>query len=315
MSNLPSWLAALIAILIPGYGEPPEIVYNGYAEGNYVYVAPEAPGRIVSIAVEEGQKVFEGQLLFKLDDTDARAVMHAAEARVAQAKANLDNLKTGRRKAEIDVIRASLAQAEADQHLAETTLKRSEKLLQRELVPPAQVDADRARLEAANARVEQLRAQLKVAELPARDAQVLAAEAALNAARAEADRARSALEKRVVLSPATGTVDKVFFDKGEVAGIGAPAVAILPPGAIKLIFFIPEAERPAIALGEELDLNCDGCPEGLTARVTRMASEPQFTPPILYSRDERGRLVFRAEGKVLGASPLLPGQPITLRRR
>lgn len=133
-------------------------------------------------------------------------------------------------------------------------------------------------------------------------------------ARAEAERARSELDERLVLAPVTGLVDKVFFDEGEVTGTGAPAVAILPPGALKVLFFIPEPERAEFAIGQKLALGCDACPEGLRAEITRLASDPQYTPPIIYSRDERARLVFRAEGRLLGEAPLLPGQPVTLRR-
>ena len=314
MNDLPGWLMAILTALFPGFGEPAEPVYNGYIEGNFVYAAASSPGRILSIAVEEGDKVFEGQLLFKLDDTRQLAALHAAQAHVAEARANLENLRTGSREAEIEVIRASLARAEANRNLARTTLQRSEQLLERGLVPPAQVDADRARLEEADAQVAQLRAQLKVAELPAREARLVAAQATLEAARAEAERARSELDERLVLAPVTGLVDKVFFDEGEVTGTGAPAVAILPPGALKVLFFIPEPERAEFAIGQKLALGCDACPEGLRAEITRLASDPQYTPPIIYSRDERARLVFRAEGRLLGEAPLLPGQPVTLRR-
>ena len=312
MSDLPTWLTALAAVIIPGFGEPPEQVYNGYIEADYLYVAPSNSGRITAIDALEGQAVSAGEPLVKLEDDSQRAALHAAEANVAVARANLDNLMTGSRDAEIEVIRASLANAEAEQHLAQITLDRSLQLSEKGLVPPAKVDNDRARLESANAQVAQLKAQLHVAELPARGAQQLAAEAALDGARAELDRARSDLRNRVIVVPTSGLVDRIYFDVGEVAATGAPVVSIFQPDRLKVIFFVPEPQRADITVGEDLPISCDGCPDGLTASVSRLSPSPQHTPPILYSRDERARLVFRAEALISEAHGLLPGQPVTV---
>ncbi len=312
MNDLPSWLTALVALVIPGFGDPPALVFNGYVEADYLYVAPSSPGRITAIDAREGQTVSAGQRLVTLEDTTQRAAFRAAEANVALASANLDNLKTGSREAEIEVIRASLANAEAEQHLAKTTRDRSLQLLERGLVPPAKVDSDQARLASANALVAELKAQLHVAELPARNAQLLAAKAALDGARAELDRAQSDLLERVITVPVAGTVDRLYFDVGEVAATGAPVLSLYQPDRLRVIFFVPEPLRASLALGADLPVSCDGCPDGLSASLSRLAPNPQYTPPILYSREERARLVFRAEAVIADAKGLLPGQPVTI---
>ncbi len=313
MNALKDFLFGLLALILPGFGAPTEPVYNGYVEADYVYVAPSGPGRIVSILATEGDKVTEGQLLLTLEDTAQIQALRAAEAGVAVAKANLDNLQTGSREAEIEVIRASLHKAYADQTLAQTTLDRSVALLERGLVPPAQVDTDRANLARAEAQIEQLQAQLRVAELPARDAQRLAAEGSLDMAKAQAAIAKSNLDDHTIEAPIAGVVDRIYFDAGEVAATGAPILSIFPPDRLKAIFFIPEPARAGTRIGDMLDVSCDGCDEGITARITYMASDPQYTPPIIYSREERARLVFRAEALLEHADGLLPGQPVTLR--
>ena len=93
-----------------------------------------------------------------------------------------------------------------------------------------------------------------------------------------------------------------------------PVLSIIQPDRLKVIFFIPEPQRSSFAIGDNLTLSCDGCPPGLSARTSHMASDPQYTPPILYSRDQRSRLVFRAEATLTGGNSLLPGQPVTLGR-
>lgn len=314
MSAIKDFLFGLLALILPGFGAPTEPVYNGYVEADYVYVAPSGAGRIVSILAVEGDKVTQGQLLLTLEDTAQAEALRSAEAGVAVARANLDNLQTGSREAEIEVIRASLHKANADQTLAQTTLDRSAALLERGLVPPAQVDTDRANLARAEAQIEQLQAQLRVAELPARDAQRLAAEGSLDMAKAQAAIAKSNLGDRTIEAPVAGVVDRIYFDAGEVAATGAPILSIFPPDRLKAIFFIPEPDRAGTRIGEILNVACDGCDDGITARITYLASDPQYTPPIIYSREERARLVFRAEALLVHADGLLPGQPVTLRR-
>jgi len=312
MDQFLSWLAALAAALVPGFGAAPAVGWNGYVEADYVYVAPAAPGRIETLAVREGEAVAAGAVLFVLERAQQAALLRAAEARVAVAAANAQNLATGSRSEEVDVIRASLGKAEADLALARTTLGRSEKLAAEGLTPQARLDQDRATLRSAEAQVAQLQAQLAVAELPARDPQLLAAEASLAAARAEADKARSDLADRTVTAPLGGQVERVFYRAGEVAAAGVPVLSLLPSGALKVKFYVAEAERPGLALGSTLRVTCDGCPAGLAATLTWLASEPQFTPPVIYSRDERTRLTFLAEATLGDAAGIRPGQPVTV---
>ncbi len=311
-SNLPEWLIAVIAIVYPGIQDPGPNVFNGYLEADYVYLAPADPGRIASISVEEGERVFEGQQVFALDASRQISTLAAAEARVRVAAANLDNLQTGSRSQEVDVIRAELARAQAQRDLAEATLARSQQLFSTGAVSSAKVDTDTTALASNEAQVAELTARLEVAELPARDAQRIAAEATLQAAEADAATAREALNDRTVLTTVTGLVDKLFFEPGEVAGAGTPIVSMLPDDSLYAVFFVPEASRSGLGIGDALQLTCDGCGGPITATVTRIASSPQYTPPIIYSQEERSRLVFRAEAHIADAPGLVPGQPITL---
>lgn len=314
MDQFLSWLTGLIAIVIPGFGVAPEPSWNGYVEADYVYVAAAAPGVIEAIAVKEGEAVERGELLFVLRQDQQLALLRAAEARIAVAVANAQNLMTGSRPEELQVLRASLGKAEADLHLAETTLARSEKLAGQGLTPVAKVEQDRAALASAEGQVAQLRAQLAVAELPARDPVQMAAEASLLAAQADADKVRSDLAERTVTSPVAARIERVYFARGEMAAAGVPIAALLPAGALKVKFYVAEADRSGFTLGQVVSVSCDGCAGGLSASISYFASDPQFTPPIIYSRDERARLSFLAEATLGEEGGLRPGQPVTVRR-
>lgn len=314
MDQFLSWLVGLVAVVIPGFGAAPDQSWNGYVEADYVYVAAAAPGIIETIAVKEGRMVERGELLFALQRDQQLALLRAAEARISVAVANAQNLSTGSRAEEVQVIRASLGKAEADLQLAEATLARSEKLAEQGLTPAAKVEQDRAALASAKAQVAQLQAQLAVAELPARDPVQLAAEASLLAAQADADKARSDLADRTVTAPVAGRVERLFFGQGEMAAAGVPVMALLPADALKVKFYVAESDRPSFELGDVVSVSCDGCGDGLTAKLSYFASDPQFTPPIIYSRDERMRLSFLAEAVLDEAGGLRPGQPVTIRR-
>ena len=315
-----AWTLAALGALIgmasafaSGFIDAGPTVYNGYVEANYVYVAATNPGRIKDIDTDEGATVTQGQALFALDDDQYRAVLSAAIAQQAAAEASWRNLETGSRSEEIDVIRASLKQAEASQALAKTTLDRTLKLKQGGLVPDSQVDSAQAQLDTANASVAQLQAQLAVAELPARPEQLTAAKANYEAAAANVEAAKAQLADRTVAAPVGGVVDRVYYKSGEVVGIGSPVLSILPPGELKVEFFLPETERNRFRIGDIMTVTCDSCATGLTATISYLASQPQHTPPIIYSREERKRLVFLAEAMIDESVSLLPGQPVTMK--
>ena len=107
-----------------------------------------------------------------------------------------------------------------------------------------------------------------------------------------------------------------YFRAGEFVPAGQPVVQLLPAGAVKARFFVPEAEAAALKPGDALQLSCDGCGAPLAARVSRVASQAEYTPPIIYSNTQRTRLVFMVEARpdAADAARLRPGQPLGVHR-
>lgn len=306
-----NFLEGLFGTILAIFSPAAPAGFTGYIEANYVYVAPISAGRIAEISVSEGQSVQQGALLVTLDQSQQRTLLQAAEARVVAARATLDNLATGSRSEELDVIRASLGKAQADLVLARTNLTRSEQLEKSGTVSSAKVEVDRNAVMTAEAAVSQFTAQLAVAELPARSAQQVAAEANLAAAEADAERAKLDLADRLVQAPRAGVVDRLYYAAGEVAATGTPIAAILPADALEARFFVPEAARSGLRVGQSVTVTCTGC-ANLPAIVVHIASEPQTTPPVIYSTEERSRLVYLVEARLDGDTSLQPGQPVTV---
>ncbi len=312
MNEIGAFLIGLVSIVLPGFGGPNQPVYYGYVEADYFYSAPTASGVVQNLPVAEGDHVQKGDLLFTLKADKQQAALLAAKAQVAAAEANLANIETGSRPEEIKVIQASLDKAKSDLNLAQVTLDRSQKLAAQHLAPQAQVDQNQANVDAAKAQVAQLQAQLEVAQLPGRNAQLVAAEANLDAARAGAASAQATLDDMSVYAMTAGRIDDVYFKSGEMVVAGRPVLSIVPDQGLKAKFYVPEAERAHLALGQVVTIACDGCAEGLTGEISRFASDPQFTPPIIYSRDERSRLSFLVEAQLKAGANPLPGQPVSV---
>jgi HlyD family secretion protein len=139
------------------------------------------------------------------------------------------------------------------------------------------------------------------------------AEAALRSAEARLNSARTRLDRRRVLSPVTGTVQEVYFRVGEMVATGRPIVSLLPPDNTRVRFFVPEAVMPKLHIGDRVAVICDGCPGTLHARINFLSAQAEFTPPVIYSQEERERLVFRVEATPEDATAFRVGQPVTVR--
>lgn len=299
-------------ILIFGLGEPAPPVYTGYVEGDYIYVSPTSSGRLEAIAVSPSDVVAAGNILFTQDRAQAKAAVLIVRAKVAIAQAQLENSLSGARKEEIEVIQAQLEMAQANLLLAEQTVKRNAELAKGGVASQTRVDAGLAQLASAKAQTRQLRAQISAMSLPARPAERQQAKANLAAAEAELAQSITNLSMRTIVAPVGGTIEQVFYDAGEVAQPGMPILSLLPEDGRVIRFFIPEPDRAGFAVGSQLLLECTGCPPDVRVELTYIDQQPQFTPPIIYSRDERARLVYRAEARPLSPLSLFPGQPVTL---
>jgi HlyD family secretion protein len=138
------------------------------------------------------------------------------------------------------------------------------------------------------------------------------AEAALRTAQARLNSAQTRLTRRKVFSPVAGTVQQIYFRGGELVPAGKPILAILPPGNLKIRFFVNEAMLPKIKLGDTIGVSCDGCEAGITAKVSFIARSSEFTPPVIYSMDERSKLVFLIEARTTTPERLRVGQPVSV---
>jgi HlyD family secretion protein len=302
-----------IATLLAGCSDKPPPGWTGYAEAELVYVAPPVAGRLTTLAVRSGEAVAAGQPLFELDATPEIAADAEADARAQSAQAQAANADKGRRAPELAVTKAQLDQARAAERLASIDLTRQQELLAKGFVAQARVDDAATLLAQARARVAELDAALQVGRLPARDDERNAARALAQAA--ESGRAQTAwrVEQKRQSAPMPARVQDVFLRPGEWVGAGQPVLALLPPANRKARFYVPQSVVGGLRLDQTVNLHCDGCGAAIPARISFIATGPEYTPPVIYSNQQRDKLVFLVEArpvKAEDAERLHPGQPL-----
>ena len=139
-----------------------------------------------------------------------------------------------------------------------------------------------------------------------------AAVSALRVAEAQVNTAQTRLARRSGFAPVGGTIQQIYFREGEMVPAQRPVLSIMPPGNMKLRFFVPETELPKLSIGDEVKVTCDNCATDLTAKIYFIATTAEYTPPVIYSLDERNKLVYLIQARPSRPDSLRVGQPISV---
>ena len=139
-----------------------------------------------------------------------------------------------------------------------------------------------------------------------------AAVSALRVAEARVKTSETRLARRIGFAPVSGTIQQIYFREGEMVPAQRPVLSIMPPGNIKLRFFVPETELPKLVIGDEVRVSCDNCAADLTAKIYFIATTAEYTPPVIYSLEERNKLVYLIQARPARPDALRVGQPISV---
>jgi len=289
-------------------------VFPGYMEADLVLVGSEQGGRVLALSVEEGNSVKQGDPIFVLESEEQEASVAAAKARVQEADARLADARAEvQRPDEIRVLEAALAQSQAMLLQANNNLERARALFDKGWITKAQLDDAVAQHDRNEASVAEAEKRITAAKLPGRSDMIDAAAANAEAARHALHEAEKNLGKRKVFASTNGTVEEVYFRPGEVVNAGQAVIALLPPRNLKVRFFVAEPVRAKLQVDQSIKVSCDGCPPDLHAKISFIGREAEFTPPVIFSREQRQKLVYLVEARPEGATAdLTAGQPVTV---
>jgi HlyD family secretion protein len=306
---------ALAALSIAGCSRSGHGDWQGYLEGDFVYVASPLAGRLETLAVEKGSRVQKGAPLFALEHAAESDALRQATQELGAARAQLEDLTKGSRPEEIAALQARLGQSKANAEISRLDLARQEELFKAGAITAS--DYDHARLaNVANSRlVEEDAARLETARLGGRADAVSASRALVQAAVDAEARARWSVEQKAQAAPVSALVYDTLYREGEYVTAGSPVVSLLPPANLKVRFFVDEPDYGLIRAGDRVTVSIDGVAGPLEARVTYMSPQPEYTPPVLYNRDNRAKLVYMVEAVFSdrAAENLHPGEPVDVR--
>ncbi|HUM11601.1 MAG TPA: HlyD family efflux transporter periplasmic adaptor subunit [Myxococcaceae bacterium] len=299
-----------LAVLLAGCTRT-DGVFHGWAEADETRVAPLTTGILTRLAVERGQTVDAGTLLFAQDCDAERAARDEAASRLAQAQALLANLEAAGRATDLDAALAQVREAKSALELARADLGRTEQLAKEGASTQQRLDLARSNAEQSAARLRSAEARLRSLQISVgRVQEIQAQRAAAEMARAALASAEWKLQQRSAAAPAPGRVLDTYYRAGEMVPAGAAVLSLLPDGALRVRFFVPEPQLASVRLGAPVRVRCDGCPGPLDAQVSYVSPKPEYTPPVVYAGDARSKLVYLVEARSSALQGLHPGQPL-----
>ncbi len=304
--------ASAILLALAGCSRPAPAGWQGYLEGDFVYVAAPLAGRLEKLEVKKGARVEIGSSLFSLEQSAELSGLREAAGRLRQSQAKLEDLRKGQRPTELAALEARLSQAATAADLSGRELERATKLHLTAVLSDDDFDRVRLNHEANTKLIAETAAQLATAQLGSRADVVAAAEADVTAAQATVDRAGWSVAQKSQSASHAALVYDTLFREGEFVAAGQPIVTLLPPENIKVRFFVPEADFSTLKAGAAVKVGISGQPSPLEAHINYLSAQPEYTPPVLYNRENRSKLVFMVEAtfdpKI--ARDLHPGQPV-----
>ena len=265
---------SLMAVALAACSEKKDEGWLGYGEGDFAQIAAPQAGWVTNLKVERGTVVKRGDLLFVLDSTQQQASQDQAQAALEQA-------------------RASLKQEQSNLAYTRIELARQESLARAHAGTPTQLDLARTNEQQSVAKIGQLQAQIGQME-------------------GNLKGAAYGLSQRQIVSQTDGPVQDIYFRPGEYVPASTPVVSVLPPANVYARFFVPETELPKVKLGQQVQVNCDGC-KPMTATITFIAAQAEFTPPVIFSVNNREKLVYKLEARAPGGLSIHPGEPVTVK--
>ena len=305
-------IIVFLAILVNGCHHRDKHHYQGYVEGENLYLASPYSGSVVEARVKRGETVKKGQLLYRLDENPQQLGINQATALLTQAKHVYDDLKKPRRKPEIDAILAQMDQIDAQIRLAALRVKRNKELVKKQALDQDSLDASIERLQELTALKAQNEANLALSKEGSRTDQIKAQKAVYYNLMAKLREAKWALEQKTIYAPTDGVIFDTYYLKGEWVDTQHPILALLAPENIRIEFFVPVDSLAKLHMGQSITFNCEGCAKDSPAQVNYISPVAEYIPPLVYSRDNSDKLVFRVKAAIKQPLQFKPGQPVTV---
>ncbi len=297
MRGLPQLRASLFALLLPcalaGCSNDSGMIRgSGTIEMDEIDVASIVGGRLLRLAVSEGDTVNIGDTLAVLDRGEIAAELAAQTAQAQRAQSQARDLQQGARPAELVIAREQARAAQADLELAQVSYERTERLAKSGVTAPAELDRARAARDAARARAASANEQVRLQEDGFRRQQVAAAQQGATAAMAQLAGARSRANELVLTAPRAGVVLMTNYDAGELVPPSAAVLTLGDPDSLWMRVYVAAPKLTKLRVGALAEVRPVGVKQPFHGRVVSIANEAEFTPRAALTEEEQANLVF-----------------------
>ena len=305
-------LLLLLIVILFGCGKPEHIQYQGYVEGENIFLASPFSGILVKQLVSRGQAVKKNELLLQLDPNPQQLTIVQAQNELQEAQRLYKDLLNPKRKPEIEAIKAQIKQVDAQIELAEIRVRRFRDLYARQATDKDSLDETVAHYNELKHLKSQHQSNLELALLGSREERIKAQKAKIDALKATLDESKWQLTQKSIYAPVSGKIFETYYIEGEFVKAQQPIASLLAPENVRIEFFIPVKELNRIKVGQKINFTCMNCSKTFQALISYVSPEAEYIPPLVYSRENEDKLVFRIKAKILEPELFKPGQPITV---
>jgi HlyD family secretion protein len=313
-------IAAVSALIVAGVAvscrsdrSDGKIVASGHVEAIDVRIVTKVRGRLLERPVDEGDAVTAGQKLGMVDTVDAELALREATAERDKADADLRLKLAGSRREDIAELSARVASGVAELDGAEKELERQKRLVDEGVTTVQTRDDALARRDALAGQLESTRQALARAKAGSREQEIQSARAVLQAAEARVAQLQQQIADATITSPVAGLVTEKIAEPGELLAAGAPILVVTDLAKPWLTVYVAEPDLGKIKIGAPAEVVTDGGEHG-QGKVTFIASQAEFTPKNVQTRDERVKLVYRVKVGLDNADGTFkPGMPAEAR--
>lgn len=303
---------AAVSAACQANADPGQVALNGRIEAPLVDLAPKVAGRVVVVAVKEGERVKAGDLLIRLDLGDTALAVERDRHGVASARARLQDLSVGSRQAEVAAAEAEVADRRAAVELATREVQRQQFLLSKQVGTERDYDRAKTELDRAQATVRISEERLALTREGFRQWQTAQARSELERAQAQLQQSQVVARESEIRAPADGVVMHRMVEPGQLLAAGQTGLTLALTSRLYVRTFVPETQLGKVRPGHPATVTVDAHPgQSFTATVTEISPEPEFTPKQVETRNERVNLVYAAKVDLSAGwnAPLVPGQP------
>lgn len=312
MRNLYRFAVVILFFCLSACSSDQDQQYLGYIEGRYTYLSSQTAGHLSELPIYKGEEVTQGQLAFVLDPEPELSQLKQAKATYEAENHRLADLEKPQRNTVLNQLEANIRLAQSKVDFSKKMYERDVALRKQAAISQAQLDQSKSEYLVNVATLKSAEAALAEGSLGARLDAIAAQKSRVDAAKANVSHLEWLLSQKKIMVPQTGVIENTFYRIGEFVAAGKPVASLLVPDNRYVVFYVAQKDRSQLKIGQTVHFTCDGCAKSVAAKVAFIATRAEYTPPVIYSKDSRDKLVYYVEADMTPAiaKRFQPGQPI-----